>query len=265
MVAEVLDPPCTECLAKGKDCFQHFNPKYSKFHFCFVGKKSCRCPGSAASNVRRYLWSKNDDPFGKEFPVSEGPTPDSTSGSEVPISRINTEGVVKRIRRTSDSPPDLDAEGSDEFDGEEVEVVNDPVGQQSSTSPSQPPGKRFQIGLISSTPRNFQPTLSAIPTSLPHSSLSSCHTRPAINPAGRPSPFNSPEPHQYSPLNNSNLRPSPVEEEQSFQLYCFLLPKSFSKEIIGLSKLPEKIQIWKVKTKILWPGCLGELTEIVGS
>ncbi|MBW0584104.1 hypothetical protein O181_123819 [Austropuccinia psidii MF-1] len=163
--------------------------------------------------------------------------------SAVPISRINTEGVVKRIRRTSDSPPDLDAEGSDEFDGDKVEVVDDPVGQQSSTSPSQPPAKRFQIGLISSTSRNFQPTLSAIPTSLPHSSPSSSHTRPAINPAGRPSPFNSPEPHKYSPLNNSNLRPSPVEEEQSFHLYCFLLPKYFTKEIIGLSKLPEKIQI----------------------
>ncbi|MBW0584473.1 hypothetical protein O181_124188 [Austropuccinia psidii MF-1] len=23
---DVLDPACTECLAKGKDCFQHYNP-----------------------------------------------------------------------------------------------------------------------------------------------------------------------------------------------------------------------------------------------
>ncbi|MBW0575829.1 hypothetical protein O181_115544 [Austropuccinia psidii MF-1] len=93
---------------------------------------------------------KKDGPFGKEFPVSEGPTPDATSGysdltgsrqrdvarwtnfggsipvggrtiyssSEVPISRINTEGEVKIIRRTANSPPDLDAEGSDELDGE---------------------------------------------------------------------------------------------------------------------------------------------------
>ncbi|MBW0463765.1 hypothetical protein O181_003480 [Austropuccinia psidii MF-1] len=70
-----LDPPCTECLPKGKDFFQHFNPKSSKCHFCFVGKKPCCCPGSAASNVRRYLWSKKDGPFGKELP-----TPDDTSG-----------------------------------------------------------------------------------------------------------------------------------------------------------------------------------------
>ncbi|MBW0485079.1 hypothetical protein O181_024794 [Austropuccinia psidii MF-1] len=77
---EALDPACNEYLAKGKDCFQHFNPKSSKFRFCFVGKKPCFCPGSAASNVRRYLWSKKDGPFGKEFPISEGPTLDGTSG-----------------------------------------------------------------------------------------------------------------------------------------------------------------------------------------
>ncbi|MBW0509610.1 hypothetical protein O181_049325 [Austropuccinia psidii MF-1] len=40
------------------------------------------------------------------------------SSSEVPISSINTEGVVKRIRRIADSPTDPDAAGSDELDGE---------------------------------------------------------------------------------------------------------------------------------------------------
>ncbi|MBW0477047.1 hypothetical protein O181_016762 [Austropuccinia psidii MF-1] len=77
---EAHDPHCTECLAQGEECFQHLSPKSSKFHFCFVGKKPCRHPGSTAINVRRYLWSKKDGPFGKEFPVSEGPTPDATSG-----------------------------------------------------------------------------------------------------------------------------------------------------------------------------------------
>ncbi|MBW0538055.1 hypothetical protein O181_077770 [Austropuccinia psidii MF-1] len=196
---EVLDPACTRYLAKGKDCFQYFNPKSSGCHFPFFGKKPCCCPGSAASNIRRYLWRKKDGPFGKEFPVSEGPTPDGTSGYSdltgsrkrdvarrtnvggaipvggrpiycslaVPISRINTEGVVKRIRRISDSPPDPNAKGSDQLYGEEVEVVNNPVGHQSNTSPSQPPAKIFQSRLIPSTPRNFQPTLATIPTSLP--------------------------------------------------------------------------------------------------
>ncbi|MBW0507039.1 hypothetical protein O181_046754 [Austropuccinia psidii MF-1] len=117
------------------------------------------------SNVIGYLWRKKDGPFGKELQVSEAPTPESTSGysscfkqrevarwtnvggpitiggspiyssSEVPISRISTEGVVKRIRRISNSPTDPDAEGSDELDSEEVEVVLHSAGHQSSTSP----------------------------------------------------------------------------------------------------------------------------------
>ncbi|MBW0541740.1 hypothetical protein O181_081455 [Austropuccinia psidii MF-1] len=89
------------------------------------------------------------------------------SSPAVQISRINTEGLVKRIRQIANSPPDPDAEDSDELVGEEVEVVDNPVGHQSSTSPSQPPAKRFQICLIPSTLRNFEPILSIIPTSLP--------------------------------------------------------------------------------------------------
>ncbi|MBW0589707.1 hypothetical protein O181_129422 [Austropuccinia psidii MF-1] len=77
---EVLDPACFECLAKGKDCFQTYNPRSSKCHFCFIGKKPCCCTGVPSFNVKRHLWSRKDGPFGKEFPVSEEPTPDGTSG-----------------------------------------------------------------------------------------------------------------------------------------------------------------------------------------
>ncbi|MBW0570047.1 hypothetical protein O181_109762 [Austropuccinia psidii MF-1] len=140
---EVLDPACTECLAKG-----------------------------------RHLWSRKDGPFGQEFHIPEEPTPDATSefsqltcsrqrdvarwtnvggpipvggrpihySSEVPISRTNTDGgvkVVKKIRRIADSPSDPDAEGSDEFDGEEVEVPHS-VGHPSSNSSPQPLANRFQ-------------------------------------------------------------------------------------------------------------------------
>ncbi|MBW0533100.1 hypothetical protein O181_072815 [Austropuccinia psidii MF-1] len=122
---EILDPACTECLAKAKDCFENYNPRSSKCHFCYIGKKPCHQTGRQVTNVRRYLWSKKHGPFGKELPVSEAPTPDATSGysafggrpiypsSEVPISRINNEGAVKKIRRIADSTPDPDAEGSD--------------------------------------------------------------------------------------------------------------------------------------------------------
>ncbi|MBW0483091.1 hypothetical protein O181_022806 [Austropuccinia psidii MF-1] len=191
---EVLDPACNEFSAKGKEFFQHFNPKSSKCHFCFVWKKTCCCPGPVASNVKSYLWGKKEGPFEKEFPVFEGPNPDVGgrpiySSSAVPIFSINTEGLVKQIRRIANSPPDPDYKGCDELDGEEVEVVNSPIGHQSSFSSSQPPVKRFQSCLIPSTPRNSQPTLATIPTSLPPASPSSSHTRSAMIPGVRPSPI----------------------------------------------------------------------------
>ncbi|MBW0533014.1 hypothetical protein O181_072729 [Austropuccinia psidii MF-1] len=93
------------------------------------------------------------------------------------------------IRQISDFPPDPDAEGSDELDGEGVEVVHDYVGHQSSTSPSHPPAKRFQSQIIPSTPRDFQLTLATIPTSLPPASPSSSTTRSALIPVVRPSPI----------------------------------------------------------------------------
>ncbi|MBW0534747.1 hypothetical protein O181_074462 [Austropuccinia psidii MF-1] len=249
---EALDPSCTKCLTKGKDYFQHDNTRSSKCHFCFVWKKLCCFTGPLASNVRRYLWSKKDGPFGKELPVSEPPTPDGTSGkrdvargtnvggpipvggrpiysiSEVPRSRINTEGVVKRIIKIADSPPDPDAEGSDELDGEEVEVVYNSIGHQSSSSPSHPPAKRFQSHLIPSTPRTFQPTLATLTTSLPPASQSSSTTRPALIPAVRPSPIpqsrNSPivTSKQLQPVASSSRRreeisPLPFPATQVFQ------------------------------------------------
>ncbi|MBW0494569.1 hypothetical protein O181_034284 [Austropuccinia psidii MF-1] len=204
---EVLDPACTECLSK-------------------------------ASNFRRYLWSRKDGPFGKEFQFSEGTTtygisrfshltgsrhrdvvrwtnvggPISAgsrpiySSSEIPISRINTEGVVKSIRRIADSPPDPDAEGSDEFDGEEVEVVPHLVGHKPSSPSSQSLANRLQIHIIPSTPRTFHPTLAIVPTSLPPTSISCSHAIPALTQAVRPShiqqPRNSPiiTPQQLQPI-----------------------------------------------------------------
>ncbi|MBW0495084.1 hypothetical protein O181_034799 [Austropuccinia psidii MF-1] len=152
--------------------------------------------GLPASNIRKYLWSKKDGPFGKYFPVSEAPTLDGTSGcsnmtgsrqinvgglivvgdrpiyssSEFPISRINTKGVVKQIRQIANSPPYPDAEDSDELDSEEVEVVHNSAGKQSSTSPSHLPAKRFQSQIVPSTPRTFQPILSTIKATFPPAS-----------------------------------------------------------------------------------------------
>ncbi|MBW0523455.1 hypothetical protein O181_063170 [Austropuccinia psidii MF-1] len=108
--------------------------------------------------------------------------------SEVSISRTNTEGVLKRIRRIYDFPTDPDAEGSDKLDGEEAQVVPHSVGHPSSNSSTQPLAKRFQSQVFPSTPRTFQPILFSIPTTIPPPSPSSSHARPSLNQAERPSP-----------------------------------------------------------------------------
>ncbi|MBW0585727.1 hypothetical protein O181_125442, partial [Austropuccinia psidii MF-1] len=135
-------------------------------------------------------------------PIPAGGRPIHYS-SEVPISRTNTDGVVKvvkKIRRISDSPSDPDAEGSDELDGEEVEVVPHSVGHPSSNSSAQPLANRFQSQVIPSTFRTFQPMLASIPSTIPPPSPTTSHARPVLNPAVRPSPV---QPSRISPMTTS--------------------------------------------------------------
>ncbi|MBW0477889.1 hypothetical protein O181_017604 [Austropuccinia psidii MF-1] len=183
---EVLDPAWTECLTKGKDCFEHYNLRSSKFHSCFIGKKPCHCTGKKALNVRRYL--KRD------------------------------------VERWTNVGGPIPVGGSDELDGEEVDVVPNSACHPSNTSPSQPPAKRFQSHIIPNTPRTFQPTLAAIPPASPNSS----HTRPALNQAVRPSPVqqsrNSPivtsqqlQPVASTSRTREELSPLPFPAAQVFQ------------------------------------------------
>ncbi|MBW0569502.1 hypothetical protein O181_109217 [Austropuccinia psidii MF-1] len=72
-------------------------------------------------------------------------------------------------------------------------------------SSSQPLSNRFHSHIIPRTPRNFQPTLAAIPTSLPPASPSPSHARPALNQAVRQSPIQKP---RISPIITSqHLQP----------------------------------------------------------
>ncbi|MBW0526063.1 hypothetical protein O181_065778 [Austropuccinia psidii MF-1] len=161
---EVLDPTCTEFLAKGKDCFEHYNPRSSKCHYCFI-------VGG------RPIYSR----------------------SEVPISRINTEGIVKRIRQIANFTPDADAEGSDELDCEEISNSSHPQ-----------------------YPQNF-PTHSCY-----HSYFHSSHTRPSLNPVVRPSPIQQPrnspivtsqklQPVASTSRRREELPPLPFPAAQVFQ------------------------------------------------
>ncbi|MBW0461531.1 hypothetical protein O181_001246 [Austropuccinia psidii MF-1] len=93
----------------------------------------------------------------------EGPIPVGGrlihSSYKVPISRINIQGVAKRLRIIEDLPTDPNFEGSYEVDGEEAEVVPNSIDHQSSASPSQPASRRFQSQVIPSTPRKLQQIL----------------------------------------------------------------------------------------------------------
>ncbi|MBW0587736.1 hypothetical protein O181_127451 [Austropuccinia psidii MF-1] len=142
-------------------------------------------------------------------PIPVGGRPIYAS-SEVPISRINTEGVAKRIR-IADSPTDPDAEGSDGLDGE-VKVVSHLVGHPSSNFSAQPLANRLKSQVIPSTPKTFQPVLASIPTTIPHSSPSMSHSRPAFNQEVRPSPIQKPRnspittSQQLQPMSSSSRR-----------------------------------------------------------
>ncbi|MBW0575588.1 hypothetical protein O181_115303 [Austropuccinia psidii MF-1] len=136
--------------------FGHFDPTktYDGYKEVEVLHPACtELTGSRKRDVAR--WTNVGGP------IQVGGRP-IYSSSEGPISRINTEGIVKRIRQMADSPPDPDAEG--------VEVVLNSAGPPYNTSPSQTPAMRSQSQVIPSTPRTCQPTLATITTSIPPAS-----------------------------------------------------------------------------------------------
>ncbi|MBW0471365.1 hypothetical protein O181_011080 [Austropuccinia psidii MF-1] len=266
-----FDPSCTKCSKKGKQCFQHCNPQSSKWHHSFIRKKCCQHPGAPLSNIRWYLWSRKDGPFGKEFPVCEAPAPDGTSGysnltrirkrdvarlnnvggpiptggrpiyssSEVPISRINSQGVVKRLRRISDSPTNTNAEGSDELDGEEAEVK---ISKSSNTyHPQKLPTSPFHYAIFyfSTFTKSFH-----------------CKACPGLTSEA----ITHPASHK---LYNGHLPPTTScgqlhkKTRRSLTLNISCHPSISAKGTLAY----EDYQ----RTKMLCPGCLERLTEILGS
>ncbi|MBW0508026.1 hypothetical protein O181_047741 [Austropuccinia psidii MF-1] len=107
------------------------------------------------------------------------------SSSELTISRINNEGVVKIIRQIAYSPTNLDVEGSEKFDGEEAE--------------------KFHSHLIPSTPRNFKPVLSSVPSSAPPPSPNSPTSRLILASPMKTSPV--PPPRKSPVLTSHRLQP----------------------------------------------------------
>ncbi|MBW0585838.1 hypothetical protein O181_125553, partial [Austropuccinia psidii MF-1] len=256
---EVLDPACSECLAKGKDCFQHYNSQSSKCHFASLERNHVLIPGChlltsggiygvekmgllgrSSQSLRHLLLMKLQDFL--------------NVSSEVPISRINTEGVVKRIRRIADSPTDPDAEGSDELDGEGVEVVPHLVGHPSSNSSAQPLANRFQSQVIPSTPRTFQQVLASVPCS-----ASTTHARPSLNPEVRLSPSQKPRNSPITTSQQLQCMASSSRRRDGLSSLVFPATQVFKQETVGLSELTERIQTRQVKNKKLWPDYSGKL------
>ncbi|MBW0473064.1 hypothetical protein O181_012779 [Austropuccinia psidii MF-1] len=112
---------------------------------------------------------------------------------------MNTEGVVKGIRQVSDSPPDPDAEGSDELDSEEAEVVHNSSGHQSSTSPYLPPASP-----------SFSSTRPALILEVRPSSMHQSRSSPIVTSKQR-------QPVASSSRRREDLSPLPFTASQLFQ------------------------------------------------
>ncbi|MBW0544298.1 hypothetical protein O181_084013, partial [Austropuccinia psidii MF-1] len=110
------------------------------------------------------------------------------------------------------------SEGSDELDGEDVEVVPNSGGHPVNSLPSHPPAKRLQSHIIHSTHRNFQPTIATIPPDSPNPS----HTRPALNQAVRPSPV--PQPRNSPMVNSQQPQPVASTSERREELSPLMFP-----------------------------------------
>ncbi|MBW0574056.1 hypothetical protein O181_113771 [Austropuccinia psidii MF-1] len=140
--------------------------------------------GVPLSTIKRYFGRKKDGPFGKDFPVCEDPTSDCNSGYS------------------------SYAEGIDVLDSEEAGVINPLVYHSSSSSPTQPPSKKFHSYLIPSTPRKFQPVLSSLPSSIPPPSTSWPFLDSPINSSSNTQPRQSTSPasHQLQPVVSTSQR-----------------------------------------------------------
>ncbi|MBW0501307.1 hypothetical protein O181_041022 [Austropuccinia psidii MF-1] len=136
------------------------------------------------------------------------------ASSEVPIPRINNQGILNRIRRIHNLPTNPDGEGSYKLDCEDFEAVDRKIGQPQNSSLSHPPSGTFQSQIIPSTPRNFQPRLAAVPSSINQSSPHPSTARPpTLASEMRPSPAPKYRPSPIPPF--SNLQPLASTSNQS--------------------------------------------------
>ncbi|MBW0511053.1 hypothetical protein O181_050768 [Austropuccinia psidii MF-1] len=144
----VIEPPCISCWKKGVPCVESATARSTRCQFCNLGKRNCSQDNHNFPDNPRRVWSsiKKGGRFGLEAPVDEPPTSDSTSGHfnspEVPPLFTRKHGRLGKLKRNLvvQDENDTDAEGSDEIDGEELEMttpIQKRIIQSTSISPVQ--------------------------------------------------------------------------------------------------------------------------------
>ncbi|MBW0529528.1 hypothetical protein O181_069243 [Austropuccinia psidii MF-1] len=185
----VIEPPCINCWKKGVPCVESATARSTRFQFCNLGKINCSQANHNFPENPRRLWSsiKKGGRFGLEALVDEPPTSDATSGHsnspEVPILVTRKDGILGELKRNLvvQDENDTDAEGSDEINGEELEMTT-PIQKkriqstslstvQASTTtnevirPLQPPQPPIRSptrpSTLSSTSTNIQPPVAS--------------------------------------------------------------------------------------------------------
>ncbi|MBW0473998.1 hypothetical protein O181_013713 [Austropuccinia psidii MF-1] len=182
-----IEPPCINC-QKGVPCGESATARSTRCQFGNLGKRNCSQESHSFPENPRRLWSsiKKSGRFGLEAPVYEPSTSDATSGhsssSEVPILVTRKDGRLGKLKRNLvvQDESNTDAEGSDDPDGEELEVTTPNQKRrikptslsqvQSSTTihevirspqPPQPPIRSTtRPSTLASTSTNIQPPVS---------------------------------------------------------------------------------------------------------
>ncbi|MBW0509683.1 hypothetical protein O181_049398 [Austropuccinia psidii MF-1] len=151
---KVIEPPCIDCQKKGAPCVESATARSKRCQLCNLGKGNLSHDNHRFSDNPRRVWSsiKKGGRFGLETPVDEPPTSDPTAGHsncnpigvapEVSILATRKDGRLGKLKRNLvfQDEVDTDDEGSDEIDGEELEMttpIQKRIIQSTSLSPVQ--------------------------------------------------------------------------------------------------------------------------------
>ncbi|MBW0591366.1 hypothetical protein O181_131081 [Austropuccinia psidii MF-1] len=126
-----IETPCINCQKKGVPCVESATARSTRCQFCNLGKRNFSQANHRFPENPRIFWGsiKKGRIFGLEAPVDEPPTSDATPGHsnspEVLILVTRKDGRLGKLKINLVVKDEIytDAEGSDEIDGEELEIT----------------------------------------------------------------------------------------------------------------------------------------------